>query len=1143
MTAQAACLLAIFGYVMLSWSLITRSDALAISQSGRHQKNGAGAQAGVIVEPGNVELERGTSLLVLARFPGELPGEVPATVTLVAQDSTGKEIQIPLQKALDDPMFGGRVPSVERDLTYHIEYDGRVSPDYTAKTFEYPALLKADAHVNFPKYTGLAPKEIEDVRRVSVVEGSRLDLNCLLNKPVKSALLVDDENQQTELLPKGTEAETRTAGWTFNEPGEKHFKLLLTDAAGRTNRKPAAFRVSVVPNRAPDLKVAFPSRDLRVSSLQELAMAAEASDDFGLKKLGLVYQTPDGEEKTVSFEQSAAPEEKGRIDHLLAFEKLSVKPDDLLSYYFYAEDIGPDGHPRQTLSDIFFAEVRPFEEIFRQVPPQHGEAGDCKKLIQLQRQVVAGTWNTIRKNPDDPPSPSFQKEVPSLGESQKLIKRLTESFKNKLRDPLLREYADQAAKEMGRAVEQFTAAADQKTVRHLPPAREAAQSAYQTLLKLQSREKRVTQGQSQGQSSSMPDHLDQQLKALKLKNDRDRYETERQARAQQDAAAREALQILNRLRELARRQEDLNDRIRELENALRDAKTSQEREDIARRLKRLQEEQQELLRNLDEVRERMNQEQNRTQMTDARKQVDQTRERVLRASEALEQGQTSKALTEGTRAQRDLRTIEEELRKQTAGQFNEALRELRDDVREIANQEQKIANSLQAETGSTGQTRPSLREAPDKDREGLSTELEQLKQRLADALEKTKAIVEESETAEPLLSKKLYDTLRDMRSFNAEEALEQAARLTRYGMIPDARELEQQAAKSIQKLQAGVEAAAQSILGSEDEALKLAQAELQQLTEAIRRELAANSPEEASPESRSGKPDPRQQASKSPSEDSQNPSSGQDPGSKNGKSSPQGKGKERDGQQGQQPGQGQQGQQPGQGQQGQQPGQGQQGQQPGQGQQGQQPGQGQQGQQPGQGQQGQQPGQGQQGQQPGQGQGQGQASQQPAGSNQGSGSNDSRNRSMSPNPSAQQKSITEQLSQIFSPAGGDGSGMAGPHLPLTGGAFIEWSDRMRDVEEMLSSPELRAQVAMIRDRARLERLEVKRHSKQPNWELVRASIYGPLLELQQQLAEEIARRDPNKNMVPIDRDPVPDQYAEIVKQYYRELSREQPAVP
>jgi hypothetical protein len=93
---------------------------------------------------------------------------------------------------------------------------------------------------------------------------------------------------------------------------------------------------------------------------------------------------------------------------------------------------------------------------------------------------------------------------------------------------------------------------------------------------------------------------------------------------------------------------------------------------------------------------------------------------------------------------------------------------------------------------------------------------------------------------------------------------------------------------------------------------------------------------------------------------------------------------------------------------------------------------------------------------------------------------------------------------------------------------------------MLSVPELRSQAGTVRERARDVRREFKRHSKAPDWELVRTEIYGPLLELQSRLAEEIARRRPMDDIVPIDRDPVPAQYTDLVREYYEQLSRARP---
>jgi len=1048
----------------------------------------------VTVEPGHTEIERGGAVVVTARFDGQLPAEAE----LVTIDSGHQERRYPLTRSLSDPVFGGRIPDVTQDLKYRIEYAHEHSPDYQVTTFEYPALVQADAEVLYPTYTRLQPKSLKDVRRITVVEGSQLDLTCLWNKPVRSARLVPKTGTPVELQPQTGVTPASVTRLTPAQPGETIYELELEDDQGRTNRDAAEIRLTVVPNRTPDLKVAFPARDLRVSSLQELLVQAEAADDFGLQSLGVVYQLPDGQEHSLALHGAAGPDVKTSAQHLLSMEGLSVRPDDLVSYCFYADDVGPDGQLRRSFSDLFFAEVRPFEEIFRQVPPQRGEGESAAgKLLELQRQVVSGTWNVMREHSSDPPGAEFAKQIKTLHGSQGEISKMTSAVRARLSDALLREYASQAMEFMQKAQKEFQNTRKGPTTAPLPAARDAAQQAYRTLLKMEAREKQVQQAQGQGQPSAADRQMDQQLNALKLKNDRDRYETERQAKAKQSAAARETQQILSRLRELARRQEDLNNRVRELETALRNAETEQEKNALHAQLRRLQEEQRELLQDLDHVRERMNQDQNRERMLDARQQADATRERVQRTSEALQAGRTDQAVTEGSRAARDLQRLEEELRSQAAGQFDQQLRDLQNQVRTLADQERELGRQIAPDDSASRPTdgRPRLEQATTPSDKDLDSRIKEQQTQLTQTLDQARQLVEASEEAEPLLSKTLYETLRDLRQSDPEAALRQVARLNRQGLPEEAAHWESQAQAGIDRLQQGVDDAAEHLLGNETAALQLAQSELQELTESIRRELDAHAP----PPGSETPSDPGQQQSgqqQSGQQQSGQQQSGQQQSGQQ-QSGQQQSGQQQSGQQ--QSGQQQSGQQ--------QSGQQQSGQQ--------QSGQQQSGQQ--------QSGQQQSGQQQS---GQQQSGQQQA--NQGKGS---------------PRSIVDSLQQLLnspdSPGGGSESGGLGaPVAPLTGGTFVEWSDRMRNVEEMLTTARLKSQAAAIRDRARLERMEVKRHSKKPDWKLVRTSIYGPLRELQNEIAEELARRNPQEQLVPIDRDPVPEQYSEQVKEYYRQLSRQ-----
>ncbi|PYM11510.1 MAG: hypothetical protein DME18_13805, partial [Verrucomicrobia bacterium] len=75
----------------------------------------------------------------------------------------------------------------------------------------------------------------------------------------------------------------------------------------------------------------------------------------------------------------------------------------LLTYYVWADDIGPDARLRRTSSDMFFAEVRPFDEIFREGESMEGGGGggqqgggQAQKLAELQKQIINATWKLQR---------------------------------------------------------------------------------------------------------------------------------------------------------------------------------------------------------------------------------------------------------------------------------------------------------------------------------------------------------------------------------------------------------------------------------------------------------------------------------------------------------------------------------------------------------------------------------------------------------------------------------------------------------------------------------------------------------------------------------------------------------------------------
>jgi len=1083
------------------------------------------AGKGVTVTPGDAEVERGSGLVVLARFSGRLPAEATLVIGATPENSR----QIPLVKNLNDPVFGGGIPEVTSDFVYHIAYDGERTRDFKVKIFEHPRLERADARLTFPEYTGLSEKKIEDTRRISAVEGSSLDLSLQLNKPVASARLIAKDKSVVPLLTETNKAAVSLKD--FPLAASQTYELQLVDNEGRTNKVPAQFVLNVLKNRPPELKIASPRGDQRVSPLEEMTFQAEAWDDFGLQSYGVAYNLAGKQTRFIELGKTFPANEKRPLNHLLKLEDLSVQTDQLISWFVWAEDIGPDGNVRRTSGDMYFAEVRPFEEIYREGQGQDRQSeqmgqqsgGESTKLAELQKQIINATWKLQRQETGKTPSAQYRKDAPVVQQSQESALEQAQMLKARAIDPRFQILWESVEEEMEKALKHLTEATNSPAP--LPSALAAEQAAYQALLKLAAHEYQVSRSRSGGGGGG-GQRNQQQLDQLELKQDKDRYETQRQASPQQSAEQREQLAVLNRLKELAQRQQDLNERIKELQTALQEARTEQEREEIRRRLKRLREEEQEMLADLDELRQRMEQPQNQSRTAEARQQMEQIRSDVQRAAQALENEAVSQALTSGTRAQRELQQLRDDFRKKNSSQFAEEMREMRQDARELAQKQEEIGKQMDSMTDNKQKTLSDSGEA-----KALSEQFEKQKTSLTNLLENMRGVSEKSEASEPLLAKQLYDTLRKTSQGNIENSLNLSQELLKRSFVPEAGQFEQRARQEIQELKQGVERAAESVLGDETEALRLAKRELEDLTQRLEREIARADSNQTTnqggrPTERSGSTAPQQTNAAAVASASANAQTNQQIGGASG-SQQTNSNLAVTGQNGQPGAQSSQ-------------------------RQGQSASANQGGNQQGQNAQ-EQNSQGQPGNQqnqsarngPSQGGSQGQAGQ-PGSSEQASAQNNSQqdgnrgeggsntrgaNRSEGRDGAAQRS-----LANFFDQGGPDGGGGGGgTEGPITGRDYLDWSERLGNVEEMLDIPDLRNEVARIRDRARAIRSDLQRHSKQPQWALVKMQIAEPLAQVRDRITEELARRESTDALVPIDRDPVPTKFSDLVRRYYEKL--------
>lgn len=933
----------------------------------------------ISVSPGDTTVEAGATVVITARFGGKLPHEVKLLIEQTGEDTR----EIPLTRNLEDPVFGGIIPQVNSDTCYHIEYTNRHTRGYKITTYNHPRLERADANIVYPPFTNLPDKIIKDTRQIGVIEGSKVTINFTLNKPVDTARLSASDGSELKLNKNTEDTNIYTI---FLEPLQsRQYELKLLDEQGRANKVPPRFVIDVHKNLPPELKPKFPNRDIQASPIEELTFEAEVSDDFGITAHGISYALAGIENKDVKLGDTVPQDQTKTMEYLLELEELGARPDQLLTYYFWADDIGPDGNIRRTSTDLYFTEIRPFDQIFRESQSfmdqnnrqqaGGGQQGDRSEgLILLQKQIISATWNIKRKIDQMENADEQKEDIALVRQSQADALQQAQSARTEAEESTAAKALEQASKYMETSLEHLTKATESPSGTELTPALAAEQSAYQELLKLRERENNIGFSRNaSGSDSSGSARSDQQLQQLDLRQRQDRYETRRMAHSEQEETQSEDIQVLNRLRELARRQNQMAERLREARAAIREAQTEQQRQEISRELKRLRNEQIEALRDIDELQQRMENPQNRRRMADAAEQLDESRSRIQQSAEEIEQEMISNAATSTTRAQRQLEQMRDEFQSRTSGQFSEQMRNMRERAQQLDEREKEIDEQIRQQRESDRRTL----DDSDSDRE-TADKIEQQRKNLKELLDQMKDISEQAENSEPLLSRRLYDSLRQASTENIDRALEATGQALRLNFLPQAHEFEQHANRGIENLREGVEEAAESVLGDEAESLRLAREQIDELIEQIEQEAARA-----------------------------------------------------DGEGRQQPDE--------------------------------------------------------------------------------------------PNNIEAFQRITEQLNR-FDPNG-----------PLTGRDFRQWSDELRDLEEMLTEQQLREEVATVRDRARAIRAELVRHGNRPQWDTVEMLITKPLTEVRSRVEEKLARLESREALVPIDRDPVPSRYSELVRSYYENL--------
>jgi hypothetical protein len=707
------------------------------------------AQLVIEVAPGDVRMLAGEPLTIVVRVTGGVPGLVPVLHT--GEDDGRRDTPM----APGDSGFTVAFGDVEAGFTYSVTAAGTTSRDYTVTVLRPPQVDQIDLRYEYPPAFGLPPRAEEDGGDIYGPAGTRVKIAVHTDKPVAEGALTLGNGQRIPLTGGDGVLQGEL---TIADDGS--YRVALADADGLRNPGDTEYFIRTLEDRPPDVRIVKPATDRKATAIEEVSIEASADDDYGVAALDLVFAVRGGQEKVVPFRRDGSGLTVNG-QRTLFLEELGVAPGDFITYYARARDVSRGKRSSEARSDIFFLEVTPFEEEFVASQSQGGAGSSDERsiedLVESQKEIITATWKLDRRARDA--GGRSQDDIRAVAGAQgELQKRaVTQAAQMRRTGDLRRrrpggargaatpaeptdDALTKAAEAMGRAHQQLEGLSTSAALPH-------EMTALNELLRAQAEvRRREVQRNQQFSNGSGMNRQQQDLSSLfdreLARQQQTNYETPTTSETRQQQQDQNA--DLERVRELARRQEALN---REQQELAKKPGGAQD-EELKRQLERLTREQSELRRQAEELARQLQQQQRGQEGpagregqagrqgqagragrgqgggSQAGQALQEASEEMQSAANELRRQDAQQASERGTRALERLRQLEQQMRSAQPDDRRRALGEMQLESRQLADAQRRLSG--EGHSGRGNDDDAARRRAAEQDR--LAERMERLEQ-------------------------------------------------------------------------------------------------------------------------------------------------------------------------------------------------------------------------------------------------------------------------------------------------------------------------------------------------------------------------------------------------------------------------------
>ena len=819
------------------------------------------------VEPGNARILRGKSLPIHVTVTGKSAEKVVLTYgDIGAQQLSTSEVEknqqqsktiINMLRNPDDKRgFAYEIFNIDADMEYAVAANEATSERYTVEVFEMPKVTEISVAYTYPDYTDLKSVVQTGTGDIRAVVGTQAEIRLTTNKAIQTASIAISQetvsHQQSDLTVEPYSADsqmvisngnTLTTTIDVVEDGSYAIQLLCID--GFNNEIPIEYTIKAIPDAVPEVVIKEPGRDVKATKLDEVEIVAEATDDYGVAELKLMYRIGSDELREFVMESSVSTPIVGSDSgadarhvaegaYTFYLEEFDVEPGDIISYYAHATDNNTRTGPGEASSEVYFIEIRPFNEDFHEGESE-GEPGEAEPnplldIISSQKEIIRETSKHSRTKPAAV-TETYQAAVRKTGERQTELKEKTQRVVDEFSAAMQGESAvtPEILMNLEDAIDRMDEASDHLNAIRPDEAIPPEQEALELLIKVSLEIPKILM-QMRNSNPQLAENLELEMEELQneLENQQNELDAEMQEQTQE---------MLDQARQMLGEQQQLSQQSQQL--GREDQPAPSEMQQNSQQQGQLAQQAQQMAQQLDAMQQNGQGTQGQ-RLNQAGQAMQQAGEQMEQAAQGMQQEEPQLSAAKGEKAEERLQEAVEQLEKVAAEYTDAALDRASQQLQELTEAQSDVQQQTQElrDRSEQSEMRPEdFRKASE-----LANQQREL-QRNLEALERSlRNIQEQLAPDNPEAAQNVADATRRLAEEQTTGDMATAQRALQWRSFRAADQNQQDVLDALEQTQGDLQQAQANMAATEEEQLEAALEQLQRARERmqdIQRELQA----------------------------------------------------------------------------------------------------------------------------------------------------------------------------------------------------------------------------------------------------------------------------------------------------------------